>query len=100
MDRFKKIIQHFKQHSVIVYQHDSIAINFRILKEVIQNHIDSENMLLDIRNECKPDLHMDVTDKINTHKREHELFLQKINELEEEFISHIETYDKRHIHKL
>ena len=43
---------------------------------------------------------MDVTDKINTHKREHELFLHKINELEEEFISHIETYDKRHIHKL
>jgi hypothetical protein len=100
MDRLQKIIQHVKQHSVIIYQHDAIAINFRILKEVLQNHIDSENILLDIRNECKPATHMDITQKIERHKQEHELFLQKINELEEEFINHIETYDKRHIHKL
>jgi hypothetical protein len=66
MDRLKNFIDHIKHQTFINYQHDSIAINFRILKEVLENHIDSENMLLDIRNECKPYTHMDVTDKINT----------------------------------
>ena len=100
MDRLKNFIHHIKHQSFINYQHDSIDINFRILKEVLENHITSENMLLDIRNECKPDTHMDVTVEINKHKKEHKLFLQKINELEEEFIVHIKTYDKVHIHKL
>ena len=96
MDRLKKIIN----HSLIKYQHDSIILNFDILKEVVQIHLDTENMLLDIRNKCKPETHMEITDKINKHKNEHALFLQKIYDLEEEFKLHINRYDKRHIHKL
>ena len=96
MDRLKKIIQPI----IIKYQHDAIKTNFDILKTVIHNHIDSENFLLDVRNEVKPDTHMDVNDKIKKHKEKHAEFLQKIYELELELDNHIKLYDIIHIHRL
>ena len=80
MDRLKKIIK----HTIINYQHQSILINIDILKHIIEIHIKT----LGPRNQ--PGKQTDI----------HDEFLQKLMLLHKTIDEHIETYDKRHIHKL
>ena len=81
-------------------QHSDIFNSFKHLKYLIRNHIDDENLLLDINNKNKPKTHIDVFDKIKLHKEKHEEFLKKVIELEKELDDHIKLYDNIHIHKL
>ena len=86
--------------NIIRDQHNVIFGAFGYLKYLIKTHIETENSLLDIRNENKPGAHINVDNKITVHKEKHEEFLQKIFELEKELEKHITMYDNLHIHKL
>jgi hypothetical protein len=86
--------------NIIRNQHNDIFNAFDYLKHLVETHIDTENSLLDIRNENKPRAHINVNAKIRAHKEKHEEFLQKIIDLGKELEKHITMYDNLHIHKL
>ena len=88
MERLKKMCKHI----ILRHQHDAITINFDILKNVIVNHIDTENLLLDEHN--KRNIHINVSDTIKEHKKRHKEILNKLIVIEKELYDHI------HIHKL
>ena len=94
MERLKKMCKHI----ILRHQHDAITINFDILKNVIVNHIDTENLLLDERN--KTNIHSDVSDTIKEHKKRHKEILNRLFVLEEDLNEHIKLYDQLHIHRL
>ena len=92
MERLKKMCKHI----ILRHQHDAITINFDILKNVIVNHIDTENLLLDERNKTN----IDVSDSIKEHKKRHKEILNRLFVLEEDLNEHIKLYDQLHIHRL
>ena len=94
MERLKKMCKHI----ILRHQHDAITINFDILKNVIVNHIDTENLLLDERN--KINIHINVSDSIKEHKKRHKEILNRLFVLEEDLNEHIKLYDQLHIHRL
>ena len=92
MERLKKMCKHI----ILRHQHDAITINFDILKNVIVNHVDTENLLLD---ECNK-TNIDVSDSIKEHKKRHKEILNRLFVLEEDLNEHIKLYDQLHIHRL
>tara|TARA_B100000902_G_C26717221_1_gene624825 strand:- start:221 stop:505 length:285 start_codon:yes stop_codon:yes gene_type:complete len=94
MERLKKMCKHI----ILRHQHDAITINFDILKNVIVNHIDTENLLLDERN--KTNIHINVSDTLKEHKKRHKEILNRLFVLEEDLNEHIKLYDQLHIHRL
>ena len=96
MERLKKMCKHI----ILRHQHDAITINFDILKNVIVNHIDTENLLLDERNKTKQKTNIDVSDTIKEHKKRHKEILNRLFVLEEDLNEHIKLYDQLHIHRL
>ena len=92
MERLKKMCKHI----ILRHQHDAITINFDILKNVIVNHVDTENLLLDERNKT----HINVSDSIKKHKKRHKEILNRLFVLEEDLNEHIKLYDQLHIHRL
>ena len=92
MEKLKKMCKHI----ILRHQHDAITINFDILKNVIVNHVDTENLLLDERNKTN----IDVSDSIKEHKKRHKEILNRLFVLEEDLNEHIKLYDQLHIHRL
>ena len=96
MDRLKIFIKHV----IIRHQHDAININFDILKNILIQHNDYENILLDHQYKNISDTHIDISEKIKLHKQQHHIFLQKIFKLEKELDEHLKLYDYIHLHRL
>ena len=94
MERLQKMCKHI----ILRHQHDAITINFDILKNVIVNHIDTENLLLDEHN--KRNIHINVSDTIKEHKKRHKEILNRLFVLEKDLNEHIKLYDQLHIHRL
>ena len=92
MERLKKMCKYI----ILRHQNDAITINFDILKNVIVNHVDTENILLDERNKTN----IDVSDLIKEHKKRHKEILNRLFVLEEDLNEHIKLYDQLHIHRL
>tara|TARA_Y100000591_G_C21638272_1_gene596449 strand:- start:13 stop:303 length:291 start_codon:yes stop_codon:yes gene_type:complete len=96
MNRLTKFIKHF----IIKHQHDAININFDILKNILIQHIDYENYLLDYQKKNISNTHIDINEKIKQHKQKHYEFLQKIINMEKELNEHLKVYDYIHLHRL
>ena len=84
MERLQRIFIPLIQNRLLAQQHTAIFTNFKILLDVIQNHINTEDLLL------KDDY---------THRNKHKAFLHRIRQLEIEMKEHINLYDSN-MHKL
>tara|TARA_Y100000389_G_C17268608_1_gene416752 strand:+ start:446 stop:712 length:267 start_codon:yes stop_codon:yes gene_type:complete len=84
----------------IIYQHKEIFMIFELLLDKIAEHTKYEELLLDERNESKPDNHRKVDKKINNHKIYHKQLIKNLEELYKNFELHIVTMDSKHMHKL
>ena len=87
-------------YKIVRYQHDHIFNLLKSLRKTIKTHILTEESLMELRNTRKPDKHINVESKLIKHKEKHNDLLEKLNEIEEEFKTHIKLYDTVHIHKL
>ena len=81
-------------------QHGDLFEMIKKLRKAVKRHILDEEALLDKREKTKPEHHIDVTKKLQTHKAQHESFVKSLEELEKMFETHIQDYDKIHIHRL
>jgi len=84
MKRLQKIFIPLIQNRLLAHQHTTIFTNFKILLNVLQNHIHTEDSLV------KDDF---------THRNKHKEFLHRIRQLEIEMKEHIHLYDSK-MHKL
>jgi hypothetical protein len=87
-------------YKIVQYQHDHIFNLLKSLRKTIKNHILTEESLMELRNTRKPDKHINVSAKLTNHKDKHNDLLEKLDEIEEDFKTHIKLYDTVHIHKL
>lgn len=81
-------------------QHSDLFTMIGKLRNAVKRHILDEEALLDMREKNRPKQHIDVTEKLEKHKTQHESFVKSLEELEKMFEKHIQDYDKIHIHRL
>ena len=81
-------------------QHGDLFTMIKKLRKAVKRHILDEEALLDMRETNRPKNHIDVTEKLEKHKTQHESFVKSLEELEKMFEKHIQDYDKIHIHRL
>jgi hypothetical protein len=84
----------------IIDQHEEIFMIFDLLLDEIEKHTKYEQIILDERNESKPDNHINVDKKIEQHKLYHKKLIKQIETIYKDFETHIITMDIKHMHKL
>jgi hemerythrin len=93
---FSLVNDEYSLYKVVQYQHDYIFSLLKKLRERVKTHIVSEESLMELRNNKKPD---GLTKLVN-HNDKHAEILHKLQDIEDEFKTHIQIYDNLHIHKL
>lgn len=93
-------VTRFIKHIIIRHQHDAITVNFDILKQLLIQHIQYENYLVDYQKKVISNTQIDINEKIKLHKQKHIEFLQKIITLEKELDDHLKIYDYIRLHRL
>jgi cell fate (sporulation/competence/biofilm development) regulator YlbF (YheA/YmcA/DUF963 family) len=86
--------------TTLINQHEIIEDYIQKLDEVLREHIQYEESILDEREMNRPSHHIDVKEKLDKHKEDHEKLQKLLNEFKKKIKKHILLFDKVHIHKL
>lgn len=81
-------------------EHNEIHLLLNKLNELCTKHIIQEEKLLKLRNNIKPENHINIDNEIMDHILEHKLLLKQIESLKNNFINHIKKKDILHFHKI
>ena len=87
-----------KINGTLEAEHEGIMNALDSVYNLSKNHYDTEKRMFIQGQEKLCSGHSDVTGMWTEHDNAHSNLLEQINQLKQQFINHIENYDKPHFH--